>query len=142
MPLGELRNGRVGIFATIVLMVSVVLFIGSLFYLTTNGPWDSGLMLGGEKYVTTSISDKQTETQPPMDQQDLNLTMAVADLENAGCVFTVYRGEYTAFSGIKLEYYRFREDAINRKIVFIAEEDQDTTVLLIEKKGQIFKWSP
>lgn len=138
MPIGECRKGRVGIFATIVLMVSVVLFISSLFYLTTNNPWSNGSVFEGEKYVTKSISDKQIETQQ-LDQQEMNLTMAVADLERAGCVFTVYSGEYT---GTKLEYSIFREEAINRKIVYIAERDQYTTVLLIEKKGQLFEWCP
>ena len=141
MLIGEHRKGRVGIFATIVLMVSVVLFISSLFYLTTYNPWSSGSTFGGEKFVATSISDKQPETQQ-LDVQGLNLTMAVADLERAGCVFTVYNGEYTASSVIKLEYYKFREEAINRKIVYIAEGEPETTILLIEKKGKIFEWSP
>ena len=57
-------------------------------------------------------------------------------------VVVVYTGEYTASSCIKLEYNKFREEAINRKIVYIAEGEQDNTFLLIEKKGQIFKWSP
>jgi hypothetical protein len=141
MPIGERRKGHVGIFSTTVLMVSVVLFIGSLFYLTTNNPWSSGSTFGGKKYVTTSISDKQPEIQQ-FDQKELNLTTAVADLESAGCVFTVYTGEYTASKGIRLEYNKFREEAINRKIVYIAEVEQDTTVLLLEKKGQIFEWRP
>ena len=103
MPIGERRKGHVGIFATTILMVSVVLFLGSLFYLTTNNPWNSGSKFDGEKYVTTSISDKQPEIQQ-IDQKELNLTSAVADLESVGCVFTVYTGEYTTSKGIRIEY--------------------------------------
>jgi hypothetical protein len=141
MPIGERRKGHVGIFATTILMVSVVLFLGSLFYLTTNNPWSSDPKFGGEKYVTTSISDKQPEIQQ-IDQKELNLTSAVADLESVGCVFTVYTGSYTTSKGIRIEYYKFREEAINRKIIYIAEVEQDVTVLLLEKKGQIFEWRP
>jgi hypothetical protein len=139
--LGEHRNGRIGIFSTLVLLVSIVLFLGSNFYLTTTGPWASGPMFGREKYDSPFIPEKQTETQPQIDQQELNLTMAVADLENEGCVFTVYTREYVISNVIKLDYYSFREKAINRKIVFLAEE-QDITILLVEKKGQLYKWSP
>jgi hypothetical protein len=139
MPIGEHRSGRVGILATIVLMVSVVLFISSLFYLTTNNPWNKGSILEEEKYLTKSVSDKESED--PY-QQELNLTMAVADLEKAGCVFTVYIGEYNEISGTKIEYSVFKEEAIKRKIVYIAEKDKDITVLLIEKKGRLYEWSP
>ena len=141
MCLREHRKGRTGIFTAIALMVSIVLFMGINFYLTTTGPWDIGQLFGRKKDDTPPISEKQTETQPQIDQQELNLTMAVADLENEGCVFVVYTREYTSSDVIRLEYYAFREKAINRKIVFFAEE-QYTTILLIEKKGQLYKWSP
>ena len=138
MPIGERRKGQVGIFATIILMVSIVLFISSLFYLTTYNPWSSDSTYGREKYVSTSVSDKETETHQ-LDQKELNLTMAVADLEKEGCVFTVFPGEYTESNVIRLEYYKFKEEAVNRKIVFFAEE-KDIMILLIEKKGQLYKW--
>ena len=141
MCLIEHRKGRIGIFTTLALMASIVLFIGINFYLTTNDPWASGPIFWRKKDDTLPISENQTETQPQIDQQELNLTMAVADLENEGCIFTVYTREYTSSNVIRLEYYTFREKAINRKIVFLAEE-QHTTILLIEKKGQLYKWSP
>jgi len=122
-------------------MVSIVLFMGINFYLTTTGPWAIGQLFGRKKYDTPPISEKQTETQPQIDQQELNLTMSIVDLENEGCVFVVYPREYTVSNVIRLEYYAFRENAINRKIVFLAEE-QDIMILLIEKKGQLYKWSP
>jgi hypothetical protein len=115
--------------------------MGTNFYLTTTGPWANGPMFGRKKNDTPPITEKKTETQPQTDQQMLNLTIAITDLENEGCVFTVYTRKYTASNVIRLEYNTFREKAINRKIVFLAEE-QDITILLIEKKGQLYKWSP
>jgi hypothetical protein len=138
---GEHRKGRLGILATLVFMFGVVLFLGINFYLTTTGPWASGPTIWPEKYDSPSTSEKQTEKQSQIDQQDLNLTLAVVDLEKEGCVFTVFNGEYTESNVIRLEYSSFREKAIDRKIVFFAEE-QDKMILLIERKGQLYKWSP
>jgi hypothetical protein len=139
MPLGGTRKGGAGILASIILMVSLVLFISSLFYLTTYNPWSNNPSFGGEKIVTT-ISDKQPDTSQIV--QEMNITMAVYDLEKAGCVFTVYTGEYDASKVNRLEYIVFREEAINRKIVYIGEGEQEKTILLVEKKGKLFEWSP
>lgn len=143
MSLGERRKGRVSIYATLALMGSVVLFISSLFWLTTNGPWNNEVIFGDPEYITTSnpIANNETESQNEH-QTDYNLTEAVADLEKAGCVFTVYNGDYTEASITRLEYNAFKEEAVKRKIVFLTNRKEGTTVLLVEKNGQIFEWSP
>jgi len=41
-----------------------------------------------------------------------------------------------------LDYQRFREEAIGRKIVFIAEISPDVPVLLVVRDDNTYAWSP
>jgi hypothetical protein len=54
----------------------------------------------------------------------------------------VYNGDYAEASITRLEYNAFKEEAVKRKIVFLTNRKEGTTVLLVEKNGQIFEWSP
>ena len=147
MLLPGCRSGRVGIPATLVLMMSIVLFIGCLFWLLTNGPWGGGSLFGNDLFKPASM--KKIETEPVIENEtgttpdyDLNYTEAVDDLTESGCVFTKYTGTYSGTETIRLDYQRFREEALTRKIVFIAEISPDVPVLLVERDDNTYAWSP
>lgn len=139
MSFGEHRKGRAGIFSTLILMISVVLFTSSLFWLTTNGPWNNDPIARGPEFITTSNPVENNETESV---HEYNLTEAVADLEQSGCVFTVYNKDYTEVSVTRIEYNAFKKEAVNRKVVFLATGKESITVLLVEKNGLIYEWSP
>ncbi len=147
MPRPGCRSGRVGIPATLVLLMSIVLFIGCLFWLVTNGPWGTGSLFGNDLFKPASM--QKTETKPEIENVteniqvlDLNFTEAVNDLKEAGCVFTEYSGTYSVTETVRLDYQQFREEAINRKIVFTAEISHDVPVLLVIKDDTTYEWSP
>ncbi len=144
MPKTVYRNGRAGILATVIILVSIVLFIGCLFWLSVNGPWGGGSLFGDDLFKPASISENtEDQTQIVVETEHaMNMSDAMDDLAKAGCVFAEYNEEYSARDTISLNYETFKEEAIERKLMFTAMKSQDTPVLLITKNGKIYGWSP
>ena len=143
MPIAVYRNGRVGVLASVILLMSIVLFIGSIYWLTLNGPWGGGSLFGKDLFKPASMPNEKPEikTDTVQDAQ-LNITEAVHELEQLGCVFTEYSGKYSSLNPVQLSYSDFKELAIDRKIVFTVENDQDTVVLLVIKNDVAYEWGP
>jgi len=142
MPIGY-RDGRVGILATLVLLASIVLFIGSLFWLTLNGPWGGGSLFGNDLFKPAGMNVEEPKTQTLIEtEHEMNITEAIKDLTSSGCVFTEYKQENSRSETIPLEYQQFKEAAIDRKIVYKAVDSWDAQVLLVIIKGKIYEWTP
>jgi len=135
------RSGRVGVLATLVLLFSVVLFVGSLFWLSVNGPWGGGQIFGDDLFKPASMTEEQNdETLQNTTDTFWNITMAMDDLQSSGCVFTEYTSEYTGDT-IQLDYEEFKAKAIKRKIVF-TEETPESPILLVSDTGNLYEWRP
>ena len=137
------RSGRVGVLATLVLLLSIVLFVGCLFWLTVNGPWGGGSLFGDELFKPASM-----KSEPPEEislnasaETVWNMTMVMDDLEESGCVFTEYSEEYSVDKTVQLDYAEFREKAIDRKIVFTADTPE-SPILLVNVNGNLYEWRP
>ena len=144
MPRTVYRKGQTGILVTVLVLFSIVLFIGSLFWLSVTGPWGEGSIFGDDLFKPASMSDDTgDQTQIIVETEHaVNMSEAMDDLAKAGCVFTEYKGEYSARDTISLDYDVFKEEAIERKLVFTAMKSLDTPVLLITKNDKIYGWSP
>ena len=137
------RDGRVGILATLVLLISIVLFAGCLFWLTVNGPWGGGSLFGNDLFKPAGMTAEAPETQTLITtEHEMNISEAIEDLSSSGCVFTEYKQVYSSSETIPLEYEQFKEDAIDRKIVYKAVDSWDAPVLLVIKNGKIYEWTP
>lgn len=135
------RSGRVGVLATLVLLFSIVLFVGSLFWLSVNGPWGGGQIFGDDLFKPASMTEEQNdETLQNTTDTFWNITMAMDDLQSSGCVFTEYTSEYTGDT-IQLDYDEFKAKAIKRKIVF-TEETPESPILLVSDTGNLYEWRP
>jgi len=135
------RSGRVGVLATLVLLFSIVLFVGSLFWLSVNGPWGGGQIFGDDLFKPASMTEEQNdETLQNTTDTFWNITMAMDDLQSSGCVFTEYTSEYTGDT-IQLDYEEFKAKAIKRKIVF-TEETPESPILLVSDTGKLYEWRP
>ena len=142
MPIGY-RDGRVGILATLVLLVSIVLFVGCLFWLTVNGPWGGGSLFGNDLFKPAGMTVEEPETQTLIEtQHEMNISEAIEDLTNSGCVITEYKQVYSSSETITLEYEQFKEMAIDRKIVYKTVDSWEAPVLLVIKNGKIYEWTP
>jgi hypothetical protein len=143
MPIAVYRNGRVGVLASVILLMSIVLFIGSIYWLVINGPWGVGSLFGKDLFKPASMSNEKTEINTDIVQNaQPNISEAVNELEQQGCVFTKYNGEYSSLNPVQLNYSDFKELAIDRKLVFTVEINQDNVVLLVIKKDVAYEWGP
>lgn len=130
MTMIRTRSGNVGIMTTLILMFSIVLFIGTLLWLVA----DVGF-LGGTpgsslfKPATTSKEGPRT----------LNQTIIV--LQQNGCEVVYYTEEY-AGGYEQVSYEVFKETAIASKVVYRLENPENVTVLLVENQGKILEWAP
>lgn len=135
------RSGRVGVLATLVLLFSIVLFVGSLFWLSVNGPGGGGQIFGDDLFKPASMTEEQNdETLQNTTDTFWNITMAMDDLQSSGCVFTEYTSEYTGDT-VQLDYEEFKAKAIKRKIVF-TEETPESPILLVSDTGNLYEWRP
>jgi len=143
MAITRHREGRLGVLGAIVLLTSIVLFIGCLFLLTVNGPWGGGTMFGDDLFKPASMQTKEeTEQQIPVKNETKpNMTEALEDLSRLGCVITEYTESYPEEDVIKLEYTDFKIKAVKYKIVFTTET-QGRKVLFVKGHGEIYGWSP
>ncbi len=136
------RSGRVGVLATLVLLLSIVLFIGSLFWLSVNGPWGGGSLFGDDLFKPASLTpEEKDEVTVNTTDNGMNITTVIDDLKANGCVFTDYSGTYQADQTIQITYEEFKEKAVNRKIVFTAETTE-TTILLVTENEKLYEWRP
>ena len=115
--------------------------MGSLFWLSVNGPWGGGQIFGDDLFKPASMTEEQNdETLQNTTDTFWNITMAMADLQSSGCVFTEYTSEYTGDT-IQLDYDEFKAKAIKRKIVF-TEEIPESPILLVSDTGNLYEWRP
>ena len=135
------RSGRVGVLATLVLLFSIVLFVGCLFWLSVNGPWGGGQIFGDDLFKPASMQTEQNEETPQNTTDTVwNITKAMNDLQSSGCVLTEYSSEYTGDT-IQLDYEDFKAKAIKRKIVFTADTPE-SPILLVSDTGNLYEWRP
>jgi hypothetical protein len=135
------RSGRVGVLATLVLLLSIVLFVGCLFWLSVNGPWGEGSLFGDDLFKPASMPAEQ-HGEAPLNITDTvwNITTVMDDLQSSGCVFTEYSSDYTGDT-VMLDFAEFKEVAITRKIVFTAET-LESPILLVVENGNLYEWRP
>lgn len=137
------RSGRVGVLATLVLLFSIILFVGCLFWLTVEGPWGGGSIFGDDLFKPASYKTEpeQENILNDTEVEALNMSSAMDDLHASGCIFTEYSDTYSEEQTISLSFTEFKEKAVNRKIVFTAETPE-TVILLVNENGKLYEWRP
>ena len=135
MPNTVSRKGRVGILATVILLMSIVAFVGSIYWLAINGPWNGGgSLFGNDLFKPASIPSEKTEVKTDTVQEvKENITGAISELTRLDCVFTDYSSDYSILNPVQLNYSDFKELAVSHKIVFTVDSTQDNVVLLVIK---------
>jgi len=130
MSIVRTRSGRIGILATLILMFSIVMFVGTLFWLIT----DADFLMGAPG---TSLFKPATE--PEGHPRTLNQT--ITTLQQSGCMVVYYTKEY-AGGYEPVSYEAFLEEAVAARIAYKVDNPENETVLLVEKQGKILEWVP
>ena len=124
------RSGGVGILATLILMFSIVIFVGSLFWLIT----DAGFLMG-----TPGTGLFKPVTAPDDSPRTLNQT--ITTLQQSGCMVVYYTKEYVG-GYEQVSYEVFLEEAVAARIAYRVVTPENDTVLLVEKQGKTLEWAP
>ena len=130
MSIVRTRSGRVGILVTLILMFSIVMFVGTLFWLMT----DAGFLLGDpgtSLFKPATVSDDTTRT----------LNQTIATLQQSGCMVVYYTEEY-AGGYEQVSYEVFIETTVAARIAYRVDTPENETVLLVEKQGKTLEWVP
>ncbi len=124
------RSGRVGILVTLMLMLSIIMFVGTLFWLIT----DTSLIV-----ANPGSSLFKPATAPIDSPRTLNQT--IATLENSGCMVVFYTKEYAGVYE-QVSYEVFIQEAVAARIAFRVDNLENETVLLVEAQGKTLEWVP
>ena len=130
MSIVRTRSGRVGILAALILMFSIVMFAGTLFWLMT----DAGFLLGApgtSLFKPATVPDDTTRT----------LNQTITTLQQSGCMVVYYTEDY-AGGYEQVSYEVFLEAAIAVRIAYRVDNLENETMLLVEKQGKTLEWIP
>ena len=130
MSIVRTRSGRVGILVTLILMFSIIMFVGTLFWLMT----DAGFLLGDpgtSLFKPATVPDDTTRT----------LNQTIATLQQSGCMVVYYTEEY-AGGYEQVSYEVFIETTVAARIAYRVDTPENETVLLVEKQGKTLEWVP
>ena len=123
------RPGRVGILATLILMFSIVLFAGTLFWLITG----TGFLMGNPEtgLYKAAVPDDTPRT----------LNQTITALQDSGCMVLYYSKEY-AGGYEQVSYQTFMQEAVAARIAYRIDNHDNETVLLVDVQGRILEWVP
>ena len=123
------RPGRVGILATLILMFSIVLFAGSLFWLITG----TGFLMGNPEtgLYKAAVPDDTPRT----------LNQTITALQDSGCMVLYYSKEY-AGGYEQISFQTFMQEAVAARIAYRIKNPENRTVLLVEVQGRTLEWVP
>ena len=130
------RDAKADLFVTIILMFSVVLFVGSLYWLYLYGP-----MQGYREFtdiITSSPSDPVVTVD---DNEPESIEEALFELSNENYTIISYDVDLGDRSLILLNFDDFKEKNVN-KIVILSDLNQFEKALFIIGKNKVWLWKP
>jgi len=130
MSIARTRSGGAGIQATLILMFSIVIFLGSLFWLITDASslmWTPGTGL----FKPVTAPDDVLRT----------LNQTITTLQQSGCMVVYYTKEYVG-GYEQVSYEVFLEEAVAARIAYKVVTPENDTVLLVEAQGKTLEWVP
>ncbi len=122
------RSGGKGVLASILIMFSVVLFLGSMFWLLNEMSSISG---NTGDFFSTPMSGGEERT----------LNQTVAELQRSGVIVTKYTEEYSG-GYVNVSHEAICSEALNLYRAYTATDFNGTEVLLVETSEMVIQWYP
>ena len=149
MSIVRSRSGQVGILATLMLMFSIVMFVGTLFWLIT----DAGFLWGApgsslfkpetmpDDISTIPNNYNESLSEEPEIVENLSLEEALSDLLRDGCRIVYVKGKVYLDNPQYVSYNEFKLIALESQIV-VASPSDSGTFLLVQIKSIQWVWIP
>lgn len=137
---GRKANSSVG--AAIVLMLCIVVFAATLFFLMTNPGMSLAFDADNPNNIFKASEGQSLFTgQPSWVKGPWSLEQAINDLKANGCVIVEKTDKDGLENANEVNYDGFRTLAIRRRIVYQIV-DEDTEALLVHLEDRYYVWTP
>jgi hypothetical protein len=137
---GKKANSSVG--AAIVLMLCIVVFTGTLFYLMTSPGMSLAFDADNPNNLFKASEGQSSITgQPSWVKGPWSMEQAVNDLKANGCVLIEKTNKEGLDEANEVKYDGFRTLAIRRRIVYLIV-DEDIEALLVQLEDKYYVWTP
>jgi len=130
------RKARIGVSGIIIVMLCIVIFVGSLFYLSFKGPWVSNTL-----FPIQFTSNTDLPITPELESNQINLDEALKELKKEGCIITSYK-KIDLSNTERLQYPEFKEKAVENGVVLVTPDELGDIILVIRNKKGQWAWSP
>jgi len=132
-----IRKARIGVTGMLLVMLCIIVFVGSLFYLALNGPWGSNTL-----FPIQFTSNTVLHSSPELDSNPINLDEAIKQLKKEGCIIASYSKNIDLSDAVRLQYHVFKERAVENGLVLVMPDELGDIILVVrDKKGQ-WVWGP
>lgn len=123
------RSGKLGVFGSVILMMSIVLFVGCMFWLLTEASGISG-------DTSTLFTPTTTEENTPK-----TLNQTIASLQSSGTIVTKYTKPYKD-GFVNATHEALLSEASNTRLVYRVKDFKGTEVLIVETSNMVIQWYP
>ncbi len=137
---GRKANSSVG--AAIVLMICIIVFAATLFYLMTSPGMSLAFDTDNPNNLFKASEGQSSITrQPGWVKGPWSMDQAINDLKANGCVVVEKTDKDGLDDANEVNYEGFRNLAIRRRIVYHIV-DEDTEALLVQLEDRYYVWTP
>ena len=123
------RSGKLGVFGSVILMASIVMFAGCMFWLFTEVGGISG-STGGTLFTP------DTNSKIPRTMEN-----AVAELQRSGIIVNKY-SKTVSPGNLNATYEAFISEASSTHMVYTAEDVKGNPILIVESSNMVIQWYP
>ena len=143
MALFSRKKASSSIGGAIVLMLCIVVFAGTLFYLMTSPGMSLAFDVNDPDSPFTSKEGQSSilSGQPQWVKGPWSLDQAVNDLDANGCIIVEKEEKDGLEDANILTYDRFRTLAMKRRVVYLIV-DEETEALLMHLEDKYYVWTP
>lgn len=123
------RSGKLGVFGSVILMASIVMFAGCMFWLFMEVSSIEGST--GSTLFTPSTNSNTPKT----------IENVVAELQRSGIIVNKYMKPVTP-GNFNATYEVLISEASNTHMVYTAEDWNGTPILVVETSNMVIHWYP
>jgi hypothetical protein len=129
------KRSGIGILEYIVVLLSIVLCLGSIFILTLYRP------VGDQPLKYTTISFNEQLIEEIETEESVTFVEAVLDLKKEGCNIVYVKAKIYLNNPKDIGYEEFKSKALEAKLVIVTPSDYGN-ILLVQIKKEQWVWLP
>jgi len=142
MALVSGRKANSSVESAIVLMLCIVVFAATLFYLMTSPGMSLALDADNPNNIFKASEGQSSITgQPRWVKGPWSMEQAINDLKANGCAIVEKTDEDGLENANEVNYDGFRTLSIRRRIVYLIV-DEDTEALMVHLEDRYYVWTP